>query len=64
MSRKLGYGPNGETRHVTRPGVVERELRLRLPAADFRRPEWELEVGGGPEAAAFLGVPDGGRPRG
>ncbi|WP_077490304.1 GNAT family N-acetyltransferase [Sinomonas mesophila] len=57
VSRRLGYGPNGETRHATRPGVVERELKLRLLAEDFRRPEWELEVGGGPEAATFLGIP-------
>lgn len=60
VSRKLGYEPNGEARHAPRPGVVERELRLRLPAAAFRRPDWELQVEGHEAAAAFLGIPPGG----
>ncbi|BCT75410.1 N-acetyltransferase [Sinomonas cyclohexanicum] len=56
VSRKLGYEPNGEARRSPRPGVVERELRLRLPPESFRRPEWELRVEGHDAAAAFLGV--------
>ncbi|WP_415854969.1 GNAT family N-acetyltransferase [Sinomonas sp. G460-2] len=64
VNRRLGYSPNGETRHTPRPGVVERELRFRLAREDFRRPEWELAVDGAEAAAAFLGVTtkdDGGR---
>ena len=63
VSRRLGYVPNGENRLLTRPGVVERELNLRLAREDFRRPVWELMVDGAEAAAAFLGVArdDGGR---
>lgn len=57
VSRRLGYEPNGEARHTPRPGVVERELRFRLPKEAFRRPDWELQVEGHAAAAAFLGVP-------
>ena len=56
VSRRLGYGPNGESRLVTRPGVVERELHLRLAKADFKRPGWELTVDGAEAAAASLGI--------
>ncbi|GAB3280656.1 GNAT family protein [Sinomonas notoginsengisoli] len=56
VSRKLGYEPNGEGRHSPRPGVVERELRLRLPREALRRPTWDLEVRGQEAAAAFLGI--------
>ncbi|GHG48722.1 hypothetical protein GCM10012320_16200 [Sinomonas cellulolyticus] len=56
VSRKLGYRPNGEARRSPRPGVVERELRFRLPRESFRRPEWELRVEGHDAAAAFLGT--------
>ncbi|WP_433876374.1 GNAT family N-acetyltransferase [Sinomonas atrocyanea] len=56
VSRKLGYVPNGERRRVSRPGVVERELLLRLPKEAFRRPGWTLSVEGHGAAAAFLGV--------
>ncbi|GAB4099049.1 GNAT family N-acetyltransferase [Sinomonas halotolerans] len=31
-------------------------LEARATKEAFRRPGWELEVGGGPQAAAFLGV--------
>lgn len=54
VSRRLGYEPNGEARHSPRPGVVERELHLRLSREGFRRPGWELAVDGGEAAAVFL----------
>lgn len=56
VSRTLGYEPNGESRRVSRPGVVERELHLRLPKEAFRRPAWSLAVEGHGAAAALLGT--------
>ncbi|MBT8162985.1 MULTISPECIES: GNAT family N-acetyltransferase [Arthrobacter] len=56
VSRRLGYVPNGEKRVTTRPGVVERELLLRLSPHDFRRPDWTLTIEGANETAAFLGL--------
>jgi len=46
VSRKLGYRDNGVKRVTARPGVVERELLLRLEREDFVRPAWELRVEG------------------
>lgn len=57
VSRSLGYEPDGEARCQGAPGVVERELRFRLAKEAFRRPGWELGVGGHGPAAAFLGIP-------
>ncbi|WP_138418785.1 GNAT family N-acetyltransferase [Sinomonas gamaensis] len=56
VSSALGYEPNGEGRLKNSLGVVEREVRYRLPKERFRRPDWELEVEGHEAAAAFLGV--------
>jgi len=56
VSRRLGYVPNGERRVITRRGVVERELGLRLAREDFARPSWPLAVVGMEAVAAFLGV--------
>jgi RimJ/RimL family protein N-acetyltransferase len=46
VSRRLGYRENGVSRHETRPGVVIDHVDLRLAAADFIRPDWELTVTG------------------
>ncbi|MFK4730675.1 GNAT family protein [Agromyces mediolanus] len=54
VSTKLGYRENGVARRSPRPGVVEDEVRFRLEAAEFRRPEWALEVSGIDEARPFL----------
>ncbi|MBT8162603.1 MULTISPECIES: GNAT family N-acetyltransferase [Arthrobacter] len=56
VSRRLGYLPNGEKRVTTRPGVVERELLMRLTADELRRPDWTLGVDGAVAANEFLGV--------
>ncbi|MET9325571.1 GNAT family N-acetyltransferase [Tsukamurella sp. NPDC003166] len=46
VSRALGYRENGVDRIVTRPGVVENMVRLRVSAQDFVRPSWRLETAG------------------
>jgi RimJ/RimL family protein N-acetyltransferase len=46
VSRRLGYRENGVSRHETRPGEVIDHIELRLAAADFIRPDWELTVTG------------------
>ena len=46
VSRRLGYQENGMTRHETRPGQVIDHVELRLAAAQFIRPDWELTVTG------------------
>ncbi|MEA5456214.1 GNAT family protein [Sinomonas sp. JGH33] len=60
VSRSLGYVPNGETRVLARPGVVDRGLNFRLAREDFKRPNWELTVEGHKAAAAFLGLANAG----
>lgn len=54
VSAKLGYRENGVTKRAPKPGVVEDEVQLRLVASEFRRPEWQLEVGGFTEARPLL----------
>ena len=54
VSRRLGYRENGMTRHETRPGVVIDHVELRLAAAEFIRPDWELTVTGFEEAGEGL----------
>lgn len=56
VSRRLGYRANGETRIETRPGIVMRDLRMRLERDAFARPDWTLEVEGAAEARAELGL--------
>ncbi|MFC0625487.1 GNAT family N-acetyltransferase [Kribbella deserti] len=45
VSRKLGYQPDG-TMTVDRMGKRATQVRLLLPASEFVRPEWQLEVSG------------------
>jgi RimJ/RimL family protein N-acetyltransferase len=56
VSRRLGYRDNGETRIETRPGVVMRDLRMRLEPDAFVRPDWTLEVEGVAETRRELGL--------
>lgn len=51
VSRRLGYQENGSVRVVTRSGVLEEEVLLRLDPQDFVRPPWALDVTGFTEAA-------------
>ncbi|KRF05704.1 hypothetical protein ASH00_09645 [Arthrobacter sp. Soil782] len=46
VSHSLGYGPNGVSELVARPGEVTRQVHLRLQADGFNRPEWTLRVEG------------------
>ncbi|MDH6236422.1 GNAT family protein [Cryobacterium sp. CG_9.6] len=46
VSHRLGYARNGFTRVSARPGEVNEEVRLRLPKAEFVRPDWDLRVEG------------------
>ncbi|GGO61972.1 succinyl-CoA transferase Rv0802c [Microbacterium nanhaiense] len=44
VSRKLGYELNGVTRQSPRPGQPVDEQRVRLPRADFLRPNWSPQI--------------------
>lgn len=46
VSSRLGYERNGLSRVQTRPGEVVDEVRVRVSAEQFRRPAWQLQVGG------------------
>ncbi|MBB6392759.1 GNAT family N-acetyltransferase [Microbacterium thalassium] len=54
VSRKLGYELNGRTRMRPRPGESGEEVRVRLSAAQFRRPAWDLVAEGVEPAKAQL----------
>ncbi|KXO98673.1 GNAT family N-acetyltransferase [Tsukamurella pseudospumae] len=56
VSRALGYRENGVERIVTRPGVVENMVRLRMPAQDFVRSPWRLETSGVEAVRDYLGL--------
>lgn len=55
VSRALGYRDNGLHRESSAQGPAEIQ-QLRLDAADFRRPDWELEVEGHDAFARFIGL--------
>ncbi|SMH39076.1 Protein N-acetyltransferase, RimJ/RimL family [Rathayibacter oskolensis] len=57
VSTALGYRPNGTQRTVGADGAAVEETRFRLSAADFRRPDWSLEVEGVEAARAALEPP-------
>ena len=46
VSRSLGYQDNGLKRVPARAGETNEMLELRLDAADFIRPEWDITVAG------------------
>lgn len=56
VSRKVGYERNGASRVSPRPGESFDEVRLRLPRARYRRPDWELRVEGADAAKRQLGI--------
>lgn len=56
VSESLGYRPNGTTRHLVTAGEVYDSLKYRLAAADFRRPDWQLEVHGHEAVRKLLGA--------
>lgn len=56
VSEGLGYRRNGTTRHRVAEGEVYDSLLYRLAAADFRRPDWQLEVHGHGQVAELLGA--------
>lgn len=59
VSRRLGYRENGSLRVVTRSGVLEEEILLRLDPRDFERPAWTLGLSGFTDAARqWFGVGD------
>jgi len=55
VSHSLGYRDNGLHREPSAQGPAE-VRQLRLDAPDFRRPGWELEVGGHEAFARFIGL--------
>lgn len=46
VSRKLGYLPNGDAVVERRPGEAVVNQRLLLTPANFRRPDWAVQVAG------------------
>ncbi len=54
VSLRLGYELNGVTRAEPRPGEAVDEVRVRVAAAAFRRPPWQLVVQGAGAARAQL----------
>lgn len=54
VSERLGYVEDG-TRALARRGEPVTEIRLLLPRAAFRRPEWTLEVAGAAAGLPLLG---------
>lgn len=57
VSRALGYRENGIERVRARPDQVDDLVRLRVSAAEFARPDWDLRVSGA-EAAIGALMPD------
>ncbi|MGW0519899.1 GNAT family N-acetyltransferase [Crossiella sp. NPDC003009] len=55
VSRRLGYRDNG-SKLVARRGQVATEIGLRLPAAEFVRPDWTLGVEGLDACRELLGA--------
>ena len=58
VSEKLGYRPDG-TETFVRRGVAVVDVRLRLTADEFRRPDWGLEAEGVAACLPMLGVASG-----
>jgi|SRR6478736_3127806 len=54
VSQSLGYERNGLTRSEPRPGEPVDEIRVRVSAEQFRRPEWALAVTGAERACEQL----------
>ncbi|MFJ3957654.1 GNAT family N-acetyltransferase [Arthrobacter sp. NPDC090010] len=55
VSHSLGYRDNGVHREPSAEGPAEIQ-QLRLNAADFRRPDWQLSVAGHEPLARFIGL--------
>ncbi|MGO1055754.1 GNAT family N-acetyltransferase [Crossiella sp. CA198] len=55
VSRRLGYQENG-SKLVARRGQQATEIGLRLPAGEFVRPDWELQVDGLEACRELLGA--------
>lgn len=56
VSQKLGYELNGVARVAPRPGEAVDELRVRLAAPAFVRPDWQISVRGAGPALTTLGI--------
>ena len=56
VSESLGYRPNGTTRHRVAAGEVYDSMLYRLKAAEFVRPDWELQVEGQEGIGELLGA--------
>ncbi|MFD4960301.1 GNAT family N-acetyltransferase [Microbacterium sp. NPDC058389] len=54
VSQSLGYERNGLSRAEPRPGEPVDEIRVRVSAEQFRRPEWSLAVTGAERAREHL----------
>jgi RimJ/RimL family protein N-acetyltransferase len=54
ISQSLGYERNGVSRAEPRPGEPVDEIRVRVSAEQFRRPEWSLAVTGAERAREHL----------
>lgn len=54
VSHALGYRDNGTDLVEARPGEVTDHQRLKLSAAEFVRPPWQLEVTGADRAVPLL----------
>jgi RimJ/RimL family protein N-acetyltransferase len=54
VSQRLGYERNGVSRVEPRPGQPVDEVRVRVSAEGFRRPEWSLAVTGAERARQHL----------